>query len=70
MHQVAEMSHQEKVEMYRLIDKEKLIEMLIECNNHLKRLTPVVVLPSTCNCTKPWSVNSVCVVCEKPIKIK
>ena len=27
------------VEMYRLIDKENLIEMLIESNNHLHRIT-------------------------------
>lgn len=69
MYQVVEMSHQEKVEMYRLIDKEDLIEMLIECNNVISRLTPKVVLPSTCSCSKPWTVNSVCVICERPIKI-
>jgi hypothetical protein len=39
MYQIVEMSHKEKVEMYRLIDKEKLIEMLIESNNHLHRVT-------------------------------
>lgn len=69
MIQKVEISHQEKVEMYRLIDKDKLIEMLIACNNHLNRLTPVVVFPSVCNCTKPWSVNNVCVICEQPIKL-
>ena len=37
-----ETSHQEKVEMYRMIDKERLIEMLIEANKHLARLTPKV----------------------------
>ena len=48
MYQVVEMSHKEKVEMYRLIDKEKLIEMLIESNNHLHRITspPKVVYPN------------------------
>ena len=48
MYQVVEMSHKEKVEMYRLVDKEKLIEMLIESNNHLHRITspPKVVYPN------------------------
>lgn len=69
MYQVVEMSYQEKVEMYRLIDKEDLIKMLIECNNLLSRLTPKVVFPSICNCARPWSVNGVCVACEKPTKL-
>ena len=69
MIQVVEMSHQEKVEMYRLVDKEKLIEMLIECNNTITRITPKVIFISHCTCAKPWGVNGVCAVCEQPIKI-
>lgn len=44
MNQTIEISHQEKVEMYRMIEKERLIEMLIEANKHLSRLTPAVIL--------------------------
>jgi hypothetical protein len=32
MYQIVETTYEQKVEMYRQIDKEKLIEMLIECN--------------------------------------
>jgi hypothetical protein len=42
MVQVVEMLHQEKVEMYRLVDKEKLIEMLIQANLMLNSLTPKI----------------------------
>jgi len=42
MVQVVEMSHKEKVEMYGMIEKERLIEMLIEANNVIRRLTPIV----------------------------
>jgi len=38
MVQTSEMSHQEKVEIYRFLDKEQLIEMLIESNNMIKKL--------------------------------
>ena len=50
MVQDVETSHKEKIEMYRLIDKERLIEMLIECNRllHLMsgRQRPVPTSPS------------------------
>ena len=32
-------THKEKVEMYMLIEKERLVEMLIEANNTILRLT-------------------------------
>jgi len=38
MLQVIQMSHSEKLEMYRLIEKDRLIEMLIEANNTINRL--------------------------------
>jgi len=34
-----EMSHDEQVKMYRTLNKDKLIEMLIECNRILNLLT-------------------------------
>ena len=39
MMQVIEMTHSEKVEMYRMVEKDKLIEMLIEANNVINQLT-------------------------------
>lgn len=56
MVQVIEISHQEKVEMYRMIDKERLIEMLIEANNVIRRLTPTVTEAalSENNCLHDW----------------
>lgn len=39
--QVIEMTHSQKVEMYSMVEKDKLIEMLIEANNVIKRLTEV-----------------------------
>ena len=39
--QVIEMAHSEKVEMYQMIEKDRLIEMLIEVNNVINRLTKV-----------------------------
>lgn len=41
MMQVIEMTHSEKVEMYQMVEKERLIEMLIEANNVINRLTEV-----------------------------
>lgn len=45
MMQVIEMTHSEKVEMYQMVEKDKLIEMLIEANNVINRLTEVKNLP-------------------------
>ena len=41
MMQVIEMTHSEKVEIYQMVEKERLIEMLIEANNVINRLTEV-----------------------------
>lgn len=51
MVQAVEMSHKEKVEMYQLIEKDRLIEMLIEANNNLNRIPPTVSIlqPSSGN---------------------
>jgi ArsR family metal-binding transcriptional regulator len=72
-----EISHNEKVEMYRLVDKEQLIEMLIEANNTVDRLTSNVNLymysNNHCNCIGMTEVHKVndkylCGRCGKPIK--
>jgi excinuclease UvrABC ATPase subunit len=39
MVQVIKMTHSEKVEMYQKIEKDKLIEMLIEANNIIEQLS-------------------------------
>jgi hypothetical protein len=39
MYQVINVTHSEKVEMYQMIKKDSLIEMLIEANNNIERLT-------------------------------
>lgn len=39
MLQIKKMTKEEKIEMYEKLDKSQLIEMLIEANNHLDRLT-------------------------------
>ena len=41
MIQVKEMSHEEKVTTFQLIDKAELIEMLIAANNVINQLTEV-----------------------------
>jgi hypothetical protein len=74
MVQVVEMSHQEKIEMYRMIDKERLIEMLIEANNVISRLTPKVVYGTSniyCHChqSQVYQINgtNICCICNKPL---
>ena len=42
MYQVIEQTYEEKVEMYRKIDKEELISMLIQANLVISSLKPVV----------------------------
>ena len=58
MIQVVEMSYSEKVEMYNLVSKDKLIEMLIEANRHLSNINPTVKL------TIPDISKSVCKHCS------
>lgn len=42
MYQVIEQTYEEKVEMYRKIDKEELISMLIQANNMLSLMKPTI----------------------------
>jgi hypothetical protein len=42
MYQVIEQTYEEKVEMYRKIDKEELISMLIQANLVISSMKPVV----------------------------
>jgi len=42
MYQVIEQTYEEKVEMYRKIDKEELISMLIQANLVISSLKPTV----------------------------
>lgn len=42
MYQVAEQTHDQKVEMYLKLPKEQLINMLIACNNFINALKPKV----------------------------
>lgn len=75
MIQVLEMSHNEKVELYQLIEKNKLIEMLIEANNVISKLTTIksVVYTSndSCKCLSSQCclINGsyVCSTCNRPI---
>lgn len=55
MYQILETTYEQKVEMYRQIDKEKLIEMLIECNR-------IIAL-------RPIEINGryICCTCNKPL---
>jgi hypothetical protein len=45
MYQVIETTDQEKYEMYNSLEKNVLIGMLIQCNKHLDRIKPTVMLP-------------------------
>ena len=42
MYQVKEMTYKEKVKMYKKVSKKKLIEMLINCNYLLEKMTELV----------------------------
>ncbi len=43
MVQVIEQTREEKMAMYMAIEKDKLCEMLIECNRIIDMLTPIVI---------------------------
>ena len=45
-YKIMEMTHVEKVKMYRKLSKSELIEMLIESNRQLWNIPPVVSMPS------------------------
>jgi hypothetical protein len=75
MQRVIEMSHKEKVEIYQLIEKDRLIEMLIEANNVIERLTPKITLDELydrCNCIGSTEIHQInnkflCGTCGKSI---
>lgn len=70
MYQIVETTYEQKVEMYRQIDKEKLIEMLIECNRIIA-LRPIEINYNKCKCfaSKTYSFNgtNICCTCDKPL---
>lgn len=55
MVQIVDMSHSEKVAMYDLIEKPRLIEMLIEANRVIEQLTNTI--PVNVYDTVPYMVN-------------
>lgn len=73
MLQIIEMSHKEKVEMYQLIEKDRLIEMLIEANNVINKLTPKIQVNSSIYCccqqSQCYLMNGsyICSTCNRPI---
>lgn len=74
MMEVVEMSYKEKVELYRSIEKDTLIEMLIEANNVISKLTTdkTIVYTSNdyCKClsSQCYLINGkyVCSTCNRP----
>lgn len=58
MHQIIETADQEKYEMYNVLEKDVLIGMLIECNKHLNRIKPTVVMPEIVSGNCGWFVCS------------
>jgi hypothetical protein len=77
MMQVIEMTHSEKVEMYQMVEKDRLIEMLIEANNVINRLTEVKnlriadVSSMYCGChqSQCYLMNGryICATCNRPL---
>ena len=78
MIQVIEMTHSEKVEMYQVVEKDRLIEMLIAANNAIDQLTKVKsfhiadINSMYCNCQQSqcYLMNGsyICATCNKSIK--
>lgn len=76
MMQVIETSHQEKVDMYMMLDKEQLIEMLIESNRLLGVMSNRVgksnmYFEDHCKChishTNSINGKNICTTCNKPL---
>ena len=57
MLQIKQMTKEEKIEMYEKLDKSQLIEMLIEANNHLDRLTKDIKPKTVDNINNLQSLN-------------
>jgi len=68
MYQIVETTYEEKVEMYRNIDKEDLIKMLIECNRIIA-LRPIEIVHNNCKCftSQTYSFNGRYCTCNKPL---
>jgi hypothetical protein len=67
MYQIVETTYEQKVEMYRQIDKEKLIEMLIECNRIIA-MRPIEINYNKCGCFTSQTYS--CITCNNPINNK
>jgi uncharacterized protein with PIN domain len=66
MIQIVETTDKEKFEMYNTLEKSALIGMLIECNKHLQRITPRVVIEDKCRVYIPGTDTSCrCTLCGK-----
>ena len=65
MIQIVETTDKEKFEMYNLLEKDVLIGMLIECNKHLNRLTPIIEVNNKCFYTAGNDTSCRCIHCGK-----
>ena len=66
MVQIIEMSWREQYDMYNALEKEAIIGMLIECNKHLQRLTPKIVIEDKCRMYISGTDTSMrCIHCGK-----
>ena len=65
MLQIIETTDKEKFEMYNALEKDVIIGMLIECNKHLQRLTPTVVIPEKCFYMSGTDTSCRCIHCGK-----
>ena len=65
MLQIIETTDKEKFEMYNVLEKDVLIGMLIECNKHLQRLNPTIVIPEKCFYMLGTDTSCRCIHCGK-----
>ena len=63
MLQIIETTDKEKFEMYNVLEKDVLIGMLIECNKHLQRLNPTIVIPEKCFYMPTTDTSYRCLIC-------
>ena len=54
MIQIAEMTHKQKVKMYKKLKKRELIEMLIAANKVIETMPPAVIYPAPTICPHPY----------------
>lgn len=63
MVQIAEMTHKQKVKMYKKMKKKELIEMLIAANDVIESMPPTVVYSLSTTGASPykdWKITSSC----------